>query len=123
MRIRGWYAYHFPELIRLVPDNHQYARVAQFIGDKDSLDKGKLPDLADLLDDDTTVTQNILEAARGSMGSGLSEIDMLNISLFATRVISLSDYRNLDESEQISCQYSPDSRCWEGAVQSVEDKG
>jgi nucleolar protein 56 len=93
MRIREWYGYHFPELVRLVPDNHQYARVAKFIGDKDSLDEEKLPDLAALLDDDTTVAQNILDAARGSMGSGLSDIDMLNISAFATRVVSLSDYR------------------------------
>lgn len=93
MRIREWYGYHFPELIRLVPDNHQYARVAKFIGDKDSLDEDKLPDLAALLDDDTTIAQNILDAARGSMGSGLSDIDMLNISMFATRVVSLSDYR------------------------------
>ena len=93
MRIREWYGYHFPELIRLVPDNHQYARVAKFIGDKDSLDEAKLPDLAALLDDDTTAAQNILDAARGSMGSGLSDIDMLNISAFATRVVSLSDYR------------------------------
>ena len=93
MRIREWYGYHFPELIRLVPDNHQYARVAKFIGDKDSLDEDKLPDLAALLDDDTTIAQNILDAARGSMGSSLSDIDMLNISAFASRVVSLSDYR------------------------------
>ncbi|KAK7023820.1 hypothetical protein R3P38DRAFT_2954382 [Favolaschia claudopus] len=93
MRIREWYGYHFPELVRLVPDNHQYARVAQFIGDKDTLDEEKLPDLAAILDDDTTVAQNILDAARGSMGSSLSEVDMLNISAFAMRVVSISDYR------------------------------
>ncbi|KAF8157909.1 hypothetical protein B0H34DRAFT_674420 [Crassisporium funariophilum] len=93
MRIREWYGYHYPELVRLVPDNHQYARVAKFIGDKDTLDEEKLPDLAAILDNDTTLAQNILDAARGSMGSALSEIDMLNISMFATRVVSLSDYR------------------------------
>jgi nucleolar protein 56 len=93
MRIREWYGYHFPELVRFVPDNHQYARVAQFIGDKDDLDEGKLPDLAEMLDDDMTLARNILDAARGSMGSSLSEIDMLNISAFATRVVSISDYR------------------------------
>ncbi|KAJ7070351.1 hypothetical protein B0H15DRAFT_870697 [Mycena belliarum] len=93
MRIREWYGYHFPELVRLVPDNHQYARVAKFIGDKDTLNEEQLPDLAAILDDDSTVAQNILDAARGSMGSSLSEIDMLNISAFATRVVSLSDYR------------------------------
>ncbi|KAF9465303.1 hypothetical protein BDZ94DRAFT_1254202 [Collybia nuda] len=93
MRIREWYGYHFPELVRLVPDNHQYARVAQYIGDKDTLDEEKLPDLAAILDNDSTVAQNILDAARGSMGSSLSEIDMLNISAFATRVVSISEYR------------------------------
>jgi len=93
MRIREWYGYHFPELVRLVPDNHQYARVAQFIGNKDTLDEEKLADLAEIVDNDSTLAQNILDAARGSMGSGLSEIDMLNISAFATRVVSISDYR------------------------------
>lgn len=93
MRIREWYGYHFPELVRLVPDNHLYARVAKFIGDKDTLDEEKLPDLTAILDDDSTLSQNILDAARGSMGSSLSEIDMLNITAFATRVVSLGDYR------------------------------
>ncbi|KAJ7197283.1 Nop-domain-containing protein [Mycena pura] len=93
MRIREWYGYHFPELVRLVPDNHKYARVAQFIGDKDTLSEEKLSDLAVILDDDSTLAQNILDAARGSMGSSLSDIDMLNISAFATRVVSISDYR------------------------------
>ena len=93
MRIREWYGYHFPELVRIVPDNHQYALVAQFIGDKDTLDEEKLPDLAAILDDDSTRAQNVLDAARGSMGSSLTEIDMLNISAFATRVVSISDYR------------------------------
>ncbi|KAF8651971.1 hypothetical protein AX16_004614 [Volvariella volvacea WC 439] len=93
MRIREWYGYHFPELVKLVSDNHQYARVALFIKDKESLDESKLPDLAALVDDDNTLAQNILDAARGSMGSALSEIDMLNISAFATRVVSLGEYR------------------------------
>jgi nucleolar protein 56 len=93
MRIREWYGYHFPELIRSVPDNHQYARAVQFIGDKESLTEEKLPGLAAILDENTTLAQNVLDAARGSMGSALSDIDMLNISAFATRVISLADYR------------------------------
>ncbi|KAF9240242.1 Nop-domain-containing protein [Melanogaster broomeanus] len=93
MRIREWYGYHFPELIKLVPDNYQYARVAQFIGDKDTLAEDKLPELTTLLEDNATLAQNILDAARGSMGSSISDIDMLNISAFAARVISIADYR------------------------------
>ncbi|KAF5336243.1 hypothetical protein D9758_014355 [Tetrapyrgos nigripes] len=93
MRIREWYGYHFPELVKLVPDNYQYARCAQFIGDKDALDEEKLPELEAILDDNATTAQNILDAARGSMGSSLSEIDMLNINSFASRVVSLAEYR------------------------------
>ncbi|KAH0826152.1 hypothetical protein J3R83DRAFT_5567 [Lanmaoa asiatica] len=93
MRIREWYGYHFPELIKLVSDNYQYARLAQFIGDKDTLSEDKLPELTTIVDDNATLAQNILDASRGSMGSSISDIDMLNISAFATRVISIADYR------------------------------
>ncbi|KAH9065206.1 Nop-domain-containing protein [Lactarius vividus] len=93
MRIREWYGYHFPELVKIVPDNYEYARAAKFIGAKETLTADKLPDLATLLGDDTTRAQNVIDAAAGSMGSILSEIDMLNISAFATRVVSIADYR------------------------------
>ena len=93
MRIREWYGYHFPELVKLVPDNFQYARAAQFIGAKETLNEEKLHDLAAILDDDMTRAQNVLDAANGSMGSTLSEIDMLNVMAFATRVVSLAEYR------------------------------
>ncbi|KAF8921566.1 hypothetical protein CPB85DRAFT_1271451 [Mucidula mucida] len=93
MRIREWYGYHFPELVKLVPDNHQYAKLVQLIGDKETLNEERLPEIEAILGDDAIVAQNILDAARGSMGASLSEIDMLNISTFAIRVVSLSEYR------------------------------
>lgn len=93
MRVREWYGYHFPELVKLVPDNYQYAQAVQFISNKDTLNEEKLPDLQELLDDDSTRAQNVLDAARGSMGSALSELDMINIGAFATRVVSLAEYR------------------------------
>ncbi|KAJ8087956.1 Nucleolar protein 56 [Marasmius tenuissimus] len=93
MRVREWYGYHFPELVKLVPDNHQYAKAVQFIGDKDTLDEDKLPELEAILEDNATTARNILDAARGSMGSSLSEMDMMNIHQFAIRVISLAEYR------------------------------
>ena len=93
MRVREWYGYHFPELVKIVPDNYQYARAVILIGAKEQLDESKLPDLTSLLDDDSTRAQNVLDAARGSMGATLSEIDMMNILTFANRVVSLADYR------------------------------
>lgn len=93
MRIREWYGYHFPELVKIVPDNHQYARVVQFIRSKESLTEESLPKLTELLEDDSIRAQNVLDAARGSMGASLSDIDMVNVMSFADRVVSLSEYR------------------------------
>jgi nucleolar protein 56 len=93
MRVREWYGYHFPELVRIVPENHLYARAAKLIGSKSTLTEDRLPDLVEALEYDETRAKNVLDAARTSMGSELSEVDMINISMFAERVISLADYR------------------------------
>merc|ERR1711974_84509 len=42
---------------------------------------------------DRSIAEEILEAARTSMGTEISELDMMNISNFAKRVISLDEYR------------------------------
>jgi len=95
MRIKEWYCWHFPELSRVVPDIKQFVRAANFIQQKKTLleDEEKQKGLADVLDGDDDVAKAIIEAARSSMGADLSEIDMLNISSFSVRVISLIEYR------------------------------
>ncbi|KZT53933.1 Nop domain-containing protein [Calocera cornea HHB12733] len=93
MRVREWYGWHFPELVKVVPDNFQYARAAKFIGDKSLLKEDKIPELAEILEGDETRAKNIVDAARLSMGTDISPIDLLNISAFADRVISLANYR------------------------------
>ncbi|KAL2321701.1 hypothetical protein Fmac_026080 [Flemingia macrophylla] len=37
MRVREWYSWHFPELVKIVNDNYLYAKVAKFIEDKAKL--------------------------------------------------------------------------------------
>ena len=64
---REWYSYHFPELIKIVPDNQMYARVARFIGDRKSLTEEKVEELEEIVLD-STKAQAIVEAARMSMG-------------------------------------------------------
>ena len=34
MRLREWYSYHFPELVKIVNDNYMYAKVAKLIGNR-----------------------------------------------------------------------------------------
>jgi nucleolar protein 56 len=93
MRCREWYGWHFPELYKLVPDAHQYARLAVLIGDRTTMTEDSLEDIQEILDDDNIRARNVLDAARASMGSDINEIDLLNISNFAERVVKLAEYR------------------------------
>jgi nucleolar protein 56 len=93
MRVREWYSWHFPELYKVVSENQRYAEVALFVQDKKTLNDEKLHDLAALVEDDKGVAQNIIDAAKHSMGQEISESDMENVIAFAERVVSLSKYR------------------------------
>ena len=42
MRVREWYSWHFPELVKLVNDNYQYSQLALLIKDKASLTDEKV---------------------------------------------------------------------------------
>ncbi|XP_004345107.2 nucleolar protein 5A [Capsaspora owczarzaki ATCC 30864] len=97
MRIREWYSYHFPELVRIVNDNTLFARLARFIGSRKTLNDQSLEGIEAIVMD-TGKAKQILDAARSSMGMDIADIDLVNIEHFADRVISLSDYRkNLHE--------------------------
>ncbi|KAG0293388.1 snoRNP complex protein nop56 [Dissophora globulifera] len=92
MRIREWYSWHFPELVKIVNDNYKYAKLAQLIKNKSDLSESKLEALEEITGD-ATQAQQIIDAARASMGTDISVIDMINIENFAKRVIDLADYR------------------------------
>lgn len=93
MRVREWYSWHFPELIRIVSENHQYAKLALFIGDKKRLSDDDLHDVAAQVNDDAEIAQSIIGAARVSMGQDISEADMENVTSFASKVVGLTNYR------------------------------
>ncbi|KAL2014113.1 hypothetical protein VTN00DRAFT_1638 [Thermoascus crustaceus] len=102
MRVREWYSWHFPELIKIVSENQKYAKVALFVKNKKSLTEESLHDLAALVDDDEGVAKNIIDAARHSMGQDISETDMENVISFAQRVVSLGNYRKSLHSYLVS---------------------
>jgi nucleolar protein 56 len=93
MRVREWYGWHFPELVKIVSDNTKYAQLALLIKDKKSLDDESLHDIAAIVDDDEAVARSVLEAAKVSMGQDISDADMENVMAFAARVVSLNKYR------------------------------
>ncbi|XP_041786785.1 nucleolar protein 56 [Anopheles merus] len=92
MRIREWYSYHFPELVKIVPDNYMFAKVAHFIKDRKSLTDDRLEELEELMMD-SEKAKAVLDAGKMSMGMDISVVDLINIEMFAKRVIKLSDYR------------------------------
>ncbi|KAI8622569.1 hypothetical protein BC830DRAFT_441110 [Chytriomyces sp. MP71] len=93
MRVREWYGWHFPELVKVVNENLLYARCCKAIGNKANLTEEHLPALEAILEQDAIKARQVLNAAQASMGTDLSEIDFTNIESFADRVISLTEYR------------------------------
>jgi len=92
MRIREWYSYHFPELVKIVNDNHMYAKVAFYIKSRKDFTEASLEGLEEIVMD-ASKAKAILTASKSSMGMDISPIDLINIESFATRVIGLIDYR------------------------------
>lgn len=93
MRVREWYGWHFPELVRLVNDNMTYAKLAVFIKAKERLTDDDVEELAEIVGGDEVAAKNILDASRASMGTEIGDMDMLNIESFAQRVVNLGEYR------------------------------
>jgi len=93
MRVKEWYGWHFPELVKIVGDNYKYARLVKMIKVKSSLSDESVDALQELLDDDEDLAKQIVEASKTSMGYDVSDVDMLNVQTFAERVINLEEYR------------------------------
>jgi len=92
MRANEWYSWHFPELKQVVSDHQKFAKCAKFIKDKKSLNEDSVAGLDAILDDEDQA-RAIVAAAKMSMGTDISPIDMLNIEHFTTRVIALGTFR------------------------------
>ncbi|KAH0297250.1 Nop-domain-containing protein, partial [Aureobasidium melanogenum] len=93
MRVREWYGWHFPELVKIVSDNTKYAQLALLIKDKKTLTEDNIHDIAAIVDDDEAIARSIIDAAKVSMGQDISDADMENVMAFAERVVSLNKYR------------------------------
>merc|ERR1712083_1096882 len=92
MRIREWYSYHFPELIKIVPENALYAKVVKLVKNRKELTAEKLDELEAILMDSARA-QAVIDASKSSMGMDISPVDLLNIDMFASRVIGITEYR------------------------------
>ncbi|KAL5710892.1 Ribosomal RNA processing protein 1 A [Ranunculus cassubicifolius] len=88
MRVREWYGWHFPELSKIIQDNIHYAKVVKMMGNRvNAVDY----DFSEILGEE--VEAELKEAAVISMGTEVSEIDLINIQELCDQVMSLSEYR------------------------------
>mmetsp|Transcript_63779 Transcript_63779/g.152081 ORF Transcript_63779/g.152081 Transcript_63779/m.152081 type:complete len:494 (+) Transcript_63779:35-1516(+) len=92
MRVREWYAWHFPEITKIVTDNIAYAKVARVIGVRDGFDQQRTDELTEACGSED-ITNEILKAMKSSMGQDIVEMDMKNIDHFAGEVIKLADMK------------------------------
>lgn len=85
MRCREWYGWHFPELSKIVTDSQAYVRTVLRMGTRD---KAVNTDFSDILPEE--VEEKVKEAAEVSMGTEVSEEDILNISCLCQQVIEFT---------------------------------
>merc|ERR1712226_451555 len=66
--------------------------VVKLIKNRKELTQDKLEELEEILMD-SGKAKTVIDAAKASMGMDISAVDLLNIDMFASRVIGLTDYR------------------------------
>ncbi|KAI9162149.1 hypothetical protein LWI28_024311 [Acer negundo] len=88
MRVREWYGWHFPELAKIIQDNIIYAKAVKLMGYR--VNAAKL-DFSEILPEE--VEAELKEAAVISMGTEISDLDLMNIRELCDQVISLAEYR------------------------------
>ncbi|PSC68085.1 putative nucleolar 5-2 [Micractinium conductrix] len=88
MRVREWYGWHFPEMTKIVTDNIAYAKTVKLMATRE---KAAGIDFSDFLEEDAE--SQLKEAAVVSMGTEVSEDDVLNILNLCDQVIALAEYR------------------------------
>lgn len=88
MRCREWYGWHFPELSKLIADNITYVRTVKLVGTRDKM---ATTDLSDILPEE--VEDKVKEAAEISMGTEISDDDVMNIQNLCDEILSINDYR------------------------------
>ncbi|KYR02975.1 NOP5 family protein [Tieghemostelium lacteum] len=96
MRMREWYSWHFPELIKVLPagpeQNIRFVKLAKFIQNKANLNSESLEEITEILGGDESLAKDVVQAAKTSMGGAISVVDLESLMHFADRVISLEEY-------------------------------
>ncbi|KNE61895.1 hypothetical protein AMAG_07164 [Allomyces macrogynus ATCC 38327] len=88
MRVKEWYGWHFPEMAKIIVDNVAYSKIVAAMGFRSNAES---TDLSSILPEE--LEQEVKEAAEISMGTEISDEDLLNIRALCDQVIHLHAYR------------------------------
>ena len=92
MRLREWFSWHFPELSKILTDNNIYSKVVAKIESREGVTEDIHDELTEIaLDEDKA--QEIIDAAKTSMGQDLSESDASQLKMLSERVVRLMTFR------------------------------
>jgi len=89
MRVKEWYGWHFPEMTKILSDNIIYAKVVLLMGMRS---KAGETDFSGILPEE--LEAELKEAAFLSMGTEISEEDLLNIRSLCHQVVDIHEYRD-----------------------------
>jgi nucleolar protein 58 len=88
MRCKEWYGWHFPELAKIITDSVAYARIILVMGVRSNAAE---TDLSEILPEDAE--ERVKTAAEVSMGTEITEIDLINIKALAEQIVEFAAYR------------------------------
>ena len=93
MRLKEWFAWHFPEMTKICNDNAIYARLVNLCDAKrDNLTDDRKDEIATVTLDEEKA-QQILDAVKISMGMDINDGDALQVKKWSERVIELIAFR------------------------------
>lgn len=82
------YGWHFPELGKILTDNIAFIKTIKLVGTRDNM---ATTDLSDILPEE--LEEKVKEAAEISMGTEISEEDIINIQNLCDEILSINEYR------------------------------
>ena len=89
MRVKEWYGWHFPEIAKIIVDNVAFAKTVKLMGFRTN---ASTTDFSSILPED--LEAQIKDAAEVSMGTEISDEDILNITHLCNQIIDISEYRS-----------------------------
>ena len=92
MRLKEWFSWHFPELGKIITDNGIFCKVVRHIEKRENVTEDIKDELTNLVLDDEKA-QQIIEAAKISMGQEMSEADVMQVKKFSERVVEQIEFR------------------------------